>query len=408
VQASRGLEESVGDRVDDRSLNKRSLSVTFADVQDSLRPFTRDNSGSIVKWVEDFEDLANLCSWSKLHKFLYGKRLLQGTVLDFVRGESGLRSWSELRDKLLNEFRCRLSTADVHRQLSSRWKHADETLLQYLCKMREIASHGNIEDESVIDYVICGVPDTLADKNVLYGATTLGEFKKKIELYEWIRSRSHAGNVSRVTADGRVKRVIGGGSNYYYGCFNCGDRGHQSRECPDVNKVPKCFSCRAFGHKSIECPGKSDAVSNVYQVDYGSNSDRIVKPVVISACEAMALIDTGCDINLIGLKLVNVTSKMCQLHLRGPAGANFFTEQILDVELHIYGRTYPITVYTVSDDSIGHDVIIGRTLFQTSAKVRAGPKAVEVADAREVQQMMAIDVEVPELDVGKREFLPTI
>jgi len=150
----------------------------------------------------------------------------------------------------------------------------------------------------------------------------------------------------------------------------------------------------------------------VYQVDYGSNNDRIVKPVVISGYEALALIDTGCDINIcrhsIGLKLVNATSKMCQLRLRGPAGANFFTEKVLDVELYIDGRTYPNTMYTVSDDSIGHDVIIGRTLFQTSAELRVGPKAVEVVDAREVRQMMGIDVEVPELDVGEREFLPTI
>jgi len=179
VQASQRLEESVGDRVDDRLLNGRSVSVTFVDVQDSLRPFTGDDSVSIVKWVEDFEDLADLCSWSELHNFLYGKRLLQGTALDFVRGESGLRSWSELRDRLLNEFRCRLSTADVHRQLSSRRKRADETLLQYLYKMRKIAAHGNMEDKSVIDYVICGVPDTSAHKNILYGAATLSEFKKK-------------------------------------------------------------------------------------------------------------------------------------------------------------------------------------------------------------------------------------
>lgn len=194
--------------------------------------------------------------------------------------------------------------------------------------------------------------------------------------------------------------------------FNCGDRGHQSRECPDVNKGPKCFSCRAFGHKSFECPGKSDAVPNVYQVDYGGNNDRIMKPVVISGYEALALIDTGCDINIcrhsIGRKLVNATSKMCELRLKGPAGANFFTEKVLDVELYIDGRIYPITMYTVSDDSIGHDVIIGRTLFQTSAELRVGPKAVEVVDAREVRQMMAIDVEMPELDVGEREFLPTI
>jgi len=43
-------------------------------------------------------------------------------------------------------------------------------------------------------------------------------------------------------------------------------------------------------------------------------------------------------------------------------------------------------------------------LFQTSAELRVGPNVVEVVDAREVRQMMAIDVGVPELDVGEREF----
>jgi hypothetical protein len=64
-----------------------------------------------------------------------------------------LRSWSVLREKLLSEIRCRLSVADVHRQLSSRRKRADETLLQYLYKIQEIVTHDNIEDEWAIDYV---------------------------------------------------------------------------------------------------------------------------------------------------------------------------------------------------------------------------------------------------------------
>jgi len=64
-----------------------------------------------------------------------------------------------------------------------------------------------------------------------------------------------------------------------------------------------------------------------------------MKPLVISGCEALALIDTGCDINIfrhsIESKLINGTSKMCQLRLRRPVGANFFTERILDAKLHI-------------------------------------------------------------------------
>jgi hypothetical protein len=227
---AKNIKESHRDHTDDRELKERIVSVTFSDVQDSLRPFTRDGSSSVVKWVEDFEDLEDMCSWSELHKFLYGKRLLQGMVLDFVRGKNGLRSWSELREKLLSKFRCWFSVADVHRQLSSRRKCADETLLQYLSKMREIATHGNIEDESVIDYVICGIPDTTADKKILYGALTLDEFKRKIGLYERIKSRSQAVNaVSRVSASGKSKLITSAGGtplDAVTRCFNYGDREH--------------------------------------------------------------------------------------------------------------------------------------------------------------------------------------
>lgn len=74
----------------------------------------------------------------------------------------------------------------------------------------------------------------------------------------------------------------------------------------------------------------------------------------------------------------------------------------MDVDLYVDGRTYPITMYTVSDSN---DVIIGRSLFQTSAELRVGPKAVEIIDAREVRQLMAIDMETLELEVGERAYL---
>lgn len=34
-------------------------------------------------------------------------------------------------------------------------------------------------------------------------------------------------------------------------CYNCGDKGYQSREFPDTGKGPKCFACRSYEHKSF-------------------------------------------------------------------------------------------------------------------------------------------------------------
>jgi len=71
--------------------------VKFGDIQDALQSFTGDNHCSVVKWLNDFEEMALLCNWSDLHKCVYCKRLLLGTAQAFVRSEDGLNSWKVLR-----------------------------------------------------------------------------------------------------------------------------------------------------------------------------------------------------------------------------------------------------------------------------------------------------------------------
>lgn len=202
--------------------------------------------------------------------------------------------------------------------------------------MREMAKHGGIEDNSVIDYVICGIPDITSDKNILYGAVTIDEFKTKIELYERIKERSR---IDSGVAGGGIRRktmsAVGGVpvDASAARCFNCGDKGHQSRGCPDIGKGPKCFSCRSYGHKSFECSAKSWDSSNetavVYQVNHSNDGDRIVKSVLVSGCETLALVDTGCDINLCRRaflsRLNGIDSIPSHIRLIGPAGANFYT-----------------------------------------------------------------------------------
>jgi hypothetical protein len=41
-------------------------------------------------------------------------------------------------------------------------------------------------------------------------------------------------------------------------CFNCGEKGHLSRQCPNPRKEMKdrvrCFNCGKVGHMSFDCP----------------------------------------------------------------------------------------------------------------------------------------------------------
>ncbi|XP_060880156.1 DNA-binding protein HEXBP-like [Metopolophium dirhodum] len=117
--------------------------------------------------------------------------------------------------------------------------------------MRELAMQGGVSDDSLIDYVICGIPDAVVNKSILYGATSIPEFKVKLELYDRMCERRNA-------ESGRAPSTPAHDGPVEIRCYNCGDRGHQSRECPDAGKGPKCFACRAYGHKSFACPTKPD------------------------------------------------------------------------------------------------------------------------------------------------------
>jgi len=89
----------------------------------------------------------------------------------------------------MNEFRNNLTSADVHRQLTARVKNYHESHQQYLIKIMEIAKQGDVSEDSLLDYVIAGLQDSEVNKSLLYGATTISEFKIKLQLYVKMKSR---------------------------------------------------------------------------------------------------------------------------------------------------------------------------------------------------------------------------
>lgn len=131
-----------------------------------------------------FEATAEMCSWSEAQKVIYLKKLLDGPAKLFANYECHARDWNKLKKKLIKEFSKTVNSKQVNEQLSNVKKKSDETYGVYVYRVLEMASHGDIELDVKLQYIIDGIQDEEVNKHILYGATTVKELRIKLKQYE--------------------------------------------------------------------------------------------------------------------------------------------------------------------------------------------------------------------------------
>ncbi|KOC61196.1 hypothetical protein WH47_07095 [Habropoda laboriosa] len=141
---------------------------TIRDVEESISHFYGDDKLDITKWIEEFEDTSQLLGWDNLQKLIYAKRLLTGSAKQFVSFQRDIKSWSRLKRCLMREFKTKINSATIHRQLINRKRQPSESARRDMYAMQEIASQGSIDTVSLIEYIISGVPDEETNKAILY------------------------------------------------------------------------------------------------------------------------------------------------------------------------------------------------------------------------------------------------
>jgi hypothetical protein len=287
------------------------FSMSSRDIDDALQKFSGDDGYTIAKFIEDFEETAEIMEWTSIEKFVYGKKSLSGTARLFLRSEHGVRSWKILKKRLLEEFGKHTNSAEIHKKLSSRKKKSDETFQQYLFSMKEIASQGDVEESALIDYVVQGIPDEETNKSILYGAKSIKHLKEKLLVYTKFKNSQEKRRAEVKPKDEKSKQPAPMTTKDR--CYNCGRKGHKSKECKDKSKGTKCFSCNEFGHLSNACPSKQEEKKEgstdnknhkkalriqeqEAELDHGMN-----KHLEVNGVKMMALVDTGSDFNLITL-----------------------------------------------------------------------------------------------------------
>lgn len=305
-----------------KAIRNEAFALTFRDVEDSIRPFDGKDSYPINKWILDFEEIADITGWNELQKLIFAKKSLRGLAKLFVQSEKGIKSWKVLKRKLLEEFEVKVSSAQVHKLLMARKKEHKETVQEYVLVMREIGSRALIEPEVIIQYIIDGINDDSSSKIVLYGAKNFSELKEKVKLYEQIKTKKNPNSFSSHTGKpnftqyssmksglgkNEVKKEFGkevkkeNDGTKPKNCFNCGERGHKSQECPNKDKGVKCFKCNTYGHISTKCT--KNGSTNQSSSGQTSTSVHTIQAVpkhsvkiTIDDIQLIALLDTGSDI----------------------------------------------------------------------------------------------------------------
>lgn len=377
--------------------------ISHTDLEKSMFPFSGDDAIGIETWIKDFQDIASLMQWSEIEKLIYGKRLLTGTARLFLRSSDSYSSWNDLKEALVEEFGCKLSSAAVHKRLAARKMKTNETHQQYFLTMKELAKLGSVEDDALMEYIIDGILDAESNKAILYGAENIKDFRKKLDLYSEMKKKmtSRASHFPKPTPGPRTFKERRPFPKTR--CYNCGDLDHQS---PNCTKGVKCFRCNNFGHKSNQCP---DSIKKTLKIQRGENDHSFTpyKKLKINDIAVTVLIDTGSDVNLIKNSQFDIINgskhdydPKATLRLTGIAEHEIQSKGAFLAKVQMDESYFDTIIHVVEDDSIPVDIILGNPIL----------KEVEInftADgicAKKVLHLTTIEVDEDVPDVGDKRF----
>ncbi|KAG5892272.1 hypothetical protein JTB14_034223 [Gonioctena quinquepunctata] len=78
---------------------KGSFSLTFKDVEDSIRTFDGKDNYPVRKRIGDFEEISEMTGWNDLQKLIFAKKSLKGLAKLFIQSEEGITKWVILKKK---------------------------------------------------------------------------------------------------------------------------------------------------------------------------------------------------------------------------------------------------------------------------------------------------------------------
>lgn len=413
--------------MDAHSVSKSTF--TFNDIENSMNSFSGEGNYRVENWIKEFEQTSKLFKWNELQKVIYSKRLLKGDAKYFMRTIVAT-SWKDVKDGLLDEFGKKLSSAEAHKLLQSRKKKSGESFREFVFKMREIGNANEIDNESVIQYIVDGISDDQINKMMLFGIKTFEELKIKLEAYEKFKKNEPRKEKRDDKSDGKrasTKNDKRKSSKDEQRCFLCGDTSHAIKSCPTKEKGIKCFRCNVFGHKASDKVCKE---SDIERKEKEKNSDekkdeknvaclnlktKSIKSVKLGEHKFNALIDTGSDISGIRRSLfekLDIPFKVGYAqNFKAAGGAKVTAKDYFHEKIDIEGEQFESVFYILSDEDIPTEMIIGNELLfsgEVLLSIKDGKmaiKRVEGEKSQVVSEEKAMMCMLMEKE-GEHDFLP--
>lgn len=292
------------DNVNDPETTVQSLSVTgFSDVLKSIRSFSGDDHMDVEKWIRQFEDTAVIMNWTGLQKLVFAKRSLTGTAC-LVAQVHSYTTWNALKEMLIEEFKQVKTGAELHAILSKTKKKQEESMLAYVTRMQELSIQGNMDEPSLIQYIINGLEETPTNTVMLYGCNSLKELKTKLRVFETFKQNNTTIPQAQSTRkiDSKQQSKVRTWSNAAK-CEFCSKPGHTEAVCRSKNIT--CYICNKKGHTAKSCPdkgngGRQQAVDKeVKSCNFTPAFKLMFKQVKINSVNINALVDTGSDVTII-------------------------------------------------------------------------------------------------------------
>lgn len=257
---------------------------------------------------------------------------------------------------MVSEFHKEFNSAQIHKELQERHKLDNESSHEYILHMRKIAFLGDIDEKSVIQYIVDGVRGKPEQKIGLYSAKNFTQLKEQFEIYDRIQKST---TVSR----NRVSHQTFSKKEH---CFNCGSEDHRRSECK--SNVPKCFKCNTLGHISKNCSfNRQPEGFNIKQVNVAVHRNML-KIASINGVYCKCLTDGGSEVTLMKetMFMNNFPNQSLLTHaaeMVGLGGAVTKPKGRFMVEVQLDHIACSNDIVVVADSSICQDVILGFDLI---------------------------------------------